>query len=47
MRLPEIWDSYVIRDDDGYVCGISDDAPDEAKKAFDEYQNKLKEGWKI
>lgn len=47
MRLPEIWDPYVIYDDDGFVCGISDNAPEDVKKAFEEYQKAREDRWKI
>lgn len=42
MRLPEIWDDWVVYDDKG-ISGIRDDAPDDVKKAFEEWQNKQKD----
>lgn len=42
MRIEEFWDKWVLFDDNG-VVGISEDAPEEAKKAFEEYMNQQNE----
>lgn len=41
------WLPYKIFDESGHVCGISDDAPDDVKEAYEEYKKKLDEGWKL
>lgn len=47
---PIFWD-YITTDDDGELNGIREDAPEDAKKAYEEYleeKNKLiKDGIKI
>ncbi len=37
MRTEQIWDKWMLYDDDGFVSGIRDDAPDDVKKAYAEY----------
>ena len=37
MRIEQIWDNWMMYDDDGFVSGIRDDAPDDVKKAYQEY----------
>jgi len=37
MRLPQIWDDWVTYDDKG-ISGLKPDAPDDVKKAFDDWQ---------
>lgn len=34
---PEIWYKYVVFDEEGNRIGLSKDAPEEAKKAYEEY----------
>ena len=36
MESEPIWYKYATFDDDGFVNGISDDAPEEAKQAYAE-----------
>ncbi len=36
MRLPEIWDDWVVYDDKG-ICGIREDAPEDVKNAFEKW----------
>lgn len=49
MREPAIWDKWAIYDDDGFLCGIRPDAPDDAKKAYElfmlEKENMKKSGY--
>lgn len=58
MMIEPIWWEYAIfypeEDEPGYdgvhdggIKGISDDAPDEAKKAFDEYMQTINKGEKM
>ena len=37
MRLEAVWDKYTDYDEDGFCCGIRDNAPEEVKKAYAEY----------
>ena len=37
MRMEAVWDKYMKYDDDGFCCGIRDDAPEEVKRAYAEY----------
>lgn len=41
MRIEQIWDNWMMYDDDGFVSGIRDDAPDDVKKAYQEYLAEL------
>lgn len=38
MQIEPIWADYVTYDDDGFVNGISGDAPKNVREAFEEYQ---------
>lgn len=40
MEIEPIWAEYATFDDDGFIDGIRDDAPQEVKEAFLEYQQK-------
>lgn len=40
MDIEPVWYQYATFDDDGFVNGIADDAPEEAKKAYQEEKNK-------
>lgn len=42
-----IFTPYLILDEDGFWAGIKDDAPDDAKKAYEEYLKQLSKGDKI
>lgn len=42
MRIPGIWDEWAEYDNDGFVCGIRKDAPEEAKKYYEQYLEKTK-----
>ncbi len=37
MREPAIWDEWAMYDDDGFLCGVRSDAPDEVKKAYEHF----------
>lgn len=37
MRMEAVWDNWMEYDEDGFCCGIRDDAPEEVKKAYSEY----------
>lgn len=37
LRVKEIWDDWAIYDEDGFKCGIKEDAPEEVKKAYDNF----------
>ncbi len=37
MRIEMIWDDWMLYDDDGFCCGIRPDAPEDVKKAYQEY----------
>ena len=37
MRIEQIWDKWLVYDDDGFVSGVRDDAPDDVKKTYQEY----------
>ena len=38
MEIEPIWAQYVTYDEDGYINGIVDTAPEDVKRAFAEYQ---------
>lgn len=40
MEVEPIWAEYATYDDDGFVDGIRDDAPEEVKEVFREYQQR-------
>lgn len=42
MRIEQVWDKWMLYDDDGFVSGIRDDAPDDVKKAYEEHLAELK-----
>lgn len=37
MMTAPIWYKYATFDDDGFVDGIRDDAPEDVKRAYEEY----------
>ena len=37
MRTESVWDKWMLYDEDGFVCGINPDAPDEVKAAYKEH----------
>lgn len=37
MRIPGKWEEWAKYNSDGFLCGISEDAPEEAKKEYEEY----------
>lgn len=41
MRIEEVWDSWLEYDEDGFVSGIREDAPDDVKAAYSEYLSEL------
>ena len=43
MELEPIWYRYATFDNDGYVNGITEDAPEEAKRAYQEYMDEIRE----
>lgn len=43
MREKEIWFDWATYDDDGFVNGIREDAPEEAKKSYKQYLEEKKE----
>lgn len=45
MREKEIWDDWVKQDEDGFACGIREDAPEDVKEAYNEYMRKKKESF--
>lgn len=46
MERPIYYD-YLIFDEDGYWIGIKDDAPEEAKKEWEEHQKIAEQGIKL
>lgn len=42
MRVEEIWDKWMLYDDDGFCSGIDSDAPDEVKAAYKEHLAEIK-----
>ena len=47
MREPMIFDDWTVTDEDGFVCGVREDAPEEVKKAYEGYMSKLEEMKKL
>ena len=47
MMEQPIWWEYATYDEDGFVDGIRDDAPEEIKKAYDDYLKTKEKGIKI
>lgn len=43
MEVKPIWYDYATFDEDGDVNGIREDAPPEIKKAYADYQQRIKE----
>ena len=43
MRTEAIWDKWMLYDEDGFVCGIRPDAPDDVKAAYAEHLAEIKE----
>lgn len=43
MRIENVWDKWVTYDDDGFVNGISPEAPEDVKKAYAEYIAELEQ----
>ena len=37
MRTEQVWDKWMLYDDDGFVSGIDPNAPDDVKKAYQDY----------
>ncbi len=35
MRLPEVWDDYMVVGEEGVVVGIREDTPKEVKEAYE------------
>ena len=46
MRIKEVWDDWVISNEDGFRCGIKNDAPEEVKKAYTDFLKKEQENQK-
>lgn len=46
LRVKEIWDDWVIYDEDGFRCGIKDDAPDKVEKVYNDFLKKEQENQK-
>lgn len=44
MRTEAIWDKWVVYDEDGFVCGIRSDAPEDVKKAYEEHVAEMASG---
>lgn len=43
MRIKEIWDDWVVCDEDGFRCGLSESSPQEVKKAYEDFLKKENE----
>ena len=43
MELEPIWYKYATFDEDGFVNGIREDAPEDAKEAYREEQERKRE----
>lgn len=43
MREKGIWDDWVTYDEDGFVNGIREDAPDDVKRAYEKHVANMKE----
>jgi hypothetical protein len=37
MMVEPIWADYVVYDEDGYISGVREDAPQNVKDAYNEY----------
>lgn len=46
MRIPGGWENWAEYNEDGFLCGIRDDAPEEAKKAYSEHLKEQEEAKK-
>lgn len=42
MRIPGTWNEWAKYDEDGFLCGIREDAPEEAKKEYEQYLEETK-----
>lgn len=38
MNIEPIWADYATYDDEGFINGVTEDAPEEVKRAFYKYQ---------
>ena len=38
MNIEPIWADYVTYDEDGFINGVLETAPENVKRAFEEYQ---------
>ena len=43
MREKQIWDDWATYNEDGYVNGVKDNAPDDVKKAYEQYLHEKEE----
>lgn len=46
MRTPGDWEQWAEYNEEGFLSGISKDAPDEAKKAYSDYLKEMEEAKK-
>lgn len=37
MNIEPIWADYATYDDEGFINGVTEDAPEEVKKEFEKY----------
>ena len=42
-----IFDDWTVTDEDGFVCGVREDAPEEVKRAYKKYMAEQKEEEKL
>ena len=42
-----IFDDWTVTDEDGMVCGVREDAPEEVKRAYKKYMVEQKEEEKL
>lgn len=43
MRLEPIWWEWTIANENGFMCGIRDDAPEDIKKEYEKYLEEKEE----
>ena len=47
IEKPIFWEYLIFDEEEGLVIGIKDNAPEEAKKAYEEYNKLKKTGIKL
>lgn len=42
MRIEQVWDKWMLTDEDGFYSGIDPKAPDDVKEAYEKYLDEQK-----